>query len=101
MRSSLDILGSSQFFVYLSHDFLLPAFDRLSDARFDTITGASVGGFVAKRRGGGLQVSSTDRELQALRRMIRLAREWGRVENALPACWASSISQEDPVARPE
>jgi integrase len=62
----------------------LLAFEKLSDARLDTITGESIGGFIAKRRDGGLQVSSINRELQALRRMFRLAQEWGRVEKALP-----------------
>src|SRR5579863_4321739 len=63
----------------------LLAFDKLSDARLDAITGETIGAFVAKRRDKGLQVSSVNRELQALRRMFRLAQEWGRVEKALPA----------------
>jgi integrase len=62
----------------------LLAFDRLSDARLDTITGETIGGFIAKRRDSGLQVSSINRELQALRRMFHLAQEWGRVEKSLP-----------------
>jgi len=63
----------------------LLAFDKLSASRIDTITGDSIGGFIAKRRDDGLQVSSINRELQALRRMFHLAQEWGRVEKSLPA----------------
>jgi len=60
------------------------AFDKLADARLDAITGETIGGFIAKRRHAGLEVSSINRELQALRRMFHLAQEWGRVEKALP-----------------
>jgi integrase len=62
----------------------LLAFDKLSDARLDTITGEIIGGFVAKRRDVGLEISSVNRELQALRRAFHLAQEWGKVEKALP-----------------
>jgi integrase len=62
----------------------LLAFEKLADARLDTITGETIGAFIAKRRDCGLEVSSINRELQALRRMFRLAQEWGRVEKALP-----------------
>jgi integrase len=62
----------------------LLAFGKLSDARLDTITGETIAGFVAKRRDKGLEVSSVNRELQVLRRLFRLAQEWGRVERALP-----------------
>jgi integrase len=62
----------------------LLAFEKLADARLDTITGETIGGFVAKRRERGLEVSSINRELQALRRMFHLAEEWNKVEKALP-----------------
>jgi len=62
----------------------LLAFERLADSRLDAITGETIGGFIAKRRDAGLEVSSINRELQALRRMFHLAQEWGRVEKALP-----------------
>ena len=62
----------------------LLAFEKLADARLDMITGETVGAFIAKRRDCRLEVSSINRELQALRRMFRLAEEWGRVERALP-----------------
>jgi integrase len=62
----------------------LLAFERIADARLDTITGETIGAFIAKRRDSGLEVSSVNRELQALRRMFHLAEEWGKVQKALP-----------------
>ena len=62
----------------------LLAFERIADIRLDAITGETISGFIAKRRDSGLEVSSINRELQALRRMFHLAQEWGRVEKALP-----------------
>ena len=61
----------------------LLAFAKLADSRLDTITGETIAGFVTKRRDAGLEVSSINRELQALRRMFHLAQEWGRVDKAL------------------
>jgi integrase len=62
----------------------LLAFKKLADARLDVINGDAIGAFIALRREAGLEVSSINRELQALRRMFHLATEWGRVEKALP-----------------
>src|SRR5215471_11748848 len=62
----------------------LMSFNKLSDSRLDSITGEAIGAFIANRRDSGLEVSSVNRELQALRRMFHLAQEWGRVEKALP-----------------
>jgi integrase len=60
------------------------AFEKIADTRLDAITGETIGGFIARRRESGLEVSSVNRELQALRRMFHLAQEWGKVEKALP-----------------
>ena len=62
----------------------LLGFESLADTRLDSITTEAIGGFIAKRRERGLQVSSVNRELQALRRMFHLAEEWGKVEKPLP-----------------
>ena len=62
----------------------LLAFQKIADCRLDAITGETIGEFAGKRRNAGLEVSSVNRELQALRRMFRLAQEWGKVEKALP-----------------
>jgi integrase len=62
----------------------LLSFEKLATARLDSITTETIGAFVALRRGAGVQISSINRELQALRRMFHLASEWGKVEKALP-----------------
>jgi integrase len=62
----------------------LSSFDKLASARLDLITSETIGGFIALRKGAGVQISSINRELQALRRMFHLAQEWGKVERALP-----------------
>jgi integrase len=62
----------------------LLVFAKLADSKLDAITGETIGAFVAKRRGDELEVSSINRELQALRRMFRLAQEWGKVQKPLP-----------------
>lgn len=62
----------------------LLGFEKLADTRLDSITTETIGGFVARRQDCGLQVSSVNRELQALRRMFHLAEEWNKVEKALP-----------------
>jgi integrase len=62
----------------------LLAFEKIGNSRLDSITGETIGAFIAKRRDSGLEVSSINRELQALRRMFHLAEEWGKVQKALP-----------------
>src|SRR5260221_254206 len=62
----------------------LLSFEKLAGARLDSITTETIGAFVALRMGGGVQISSVNRELQGLRRMFHLAQEWGKVEKALP-----------------
>lgn len=63
----------------------LLSFEKLATAHLDSITTETIGAFVAVRKGAGVEISSINRELQALRRMFHLAQEWGKVEKALPA----------------
>jgi len=62
----------------------LLSFEKLASARLDSITTETIAAFAAARKSAGLEISSINRELQALRRMFHLAQEWGRVEKALP-----------------
>jgi integrase len=50
----------------------------------DAITAEIIAGFVTKRREAGLEVSTINRQLEVLRRMLKLAMEWGKVDKALP-----------------
>jgi integrase len=62
----------------------LNGYAPLATCSLDAITAERIGGFVAKRREAGLQVSTINRQLEVLRRMLKLAMEWGKVERALP-----------------
>src|SRR4051812_47411269 len=52
----------------------------LASAKLDGISPEILTGFVENRRRSGYEVSSINRALQVLRRMLRLALEWGTVE---------------------
>ncbi|MGO9517135.1 MAG: tyrosine-type recombinase/integrase [Candidatus Korobacteraceae bacterium] len=53
---------------------------EVAECNLDQIAGEHIAGYVARRQSEGLLVSSINRELQVLRRMLRLALEWGVVE---------------------
>jgi hypothetical protein len=52
------------------------AFIPLGNSTMDTIAAGKIAAFVAKKRDAGLQVTSINRQLEVLRRMLRLATEW-------------------------
>jgi integrase len=54
----------------------------LASLRLDKITSEKAADFAAWRKSKGLQVSSVNSSLQVLRRVLRLAMEWGVVEHA-------------------
>jgi len=56
----------------------------LGAAPVDAVTPDIVSGFVAKWKEAGYQISSINRALQVMRRMLRLAVEWGHSEKAAP-----------------
>jgi site-specific recombinase XerD len=60
------------------------AFRSLGQAKLDAITSDKITAYIANRRQKGLQVASINRELQVLRRMLRVAVEWGKLEKVLP-----------------
>jgi integrase len=62
----------------------LSAHAPLATCALDNITSDKISGFVAKLREAELAVSSINRQLEVLRRMFKLAVEWGKVEKALP-----------------
>jgi integrase len=53
------------------------AYKPLANAKLDEIGGESIACFAAHRQGQGLQVSSINSSLQVLRRVLRVAVEWG------------------------
>lgn len=57
----------------------LVEFPALAACRLDEVAGEQIAAYIAHRHSDGLEVSSINRELQALRRMLNLALEWGAV----------------------
>jgi integrase len=62
----------------------LTGYGPLADAPADGITSQIIAGFVENRRAAEYEISSINRALQVLRRILRLAVEWGTVEKAPP-----------------
>jgi integrase len=60
----------------------LLGFAPVADRRLNELTGESVASYVAHRRAARLEVSSINRELQVLRRVLHLAVEWGAIDAA-------------------
>lgn len=56
----------------------------LAKSALDDITNQKITGFVEKRRGRGLQVSTINRQLEVLRRMLKLAVEWSKLDKVPP-----------------
>ncbi|NDQ55462.1 MAG: tyrosine-type recombinase/integrase [Acidipila sp.] len=58
---------------------VLADYAQLSSKPMDEITGEDIAGFAAHRQSEGLQVSSVNSCLRVLRRLLRLAAEWGAI----------------------
>jgi hypothetical protein len=55
----------------------LKAFAPIARVRLNELTGESVACYLVRRRSAGLEISSINRELQVLRRILHLAVELG------------------------
>jgi integrase len=58
------------------------AYKPLASVKLDEISGESIAGFAAHRQAQGLQISSVNSSLQVLRRVLRIAAEWGALDSA-------------------
>jgi hypothetical protein len=56
----------------------------LADSQLDEITNQKITSFVETRHTKGLQVSTINRQLEVLRRLLKLAVEWGKTEKVPP-----------------
>src|SRR5204863_3206182 len=54
-------------------------FSPLANLSMDSITGESVAAFASHQQARGLQVSSVNSSLRILRRLLRVAMEWGEL----------------------
>jgi integrase len=57
-------------------------FKSFADTKLNEVTSETASGFAAHRQSKGLQVTSVNSSLQILRRMLRLAAEWGVIDKA-------------------
>jgi integrase len=57
-------------------------FKPLADTKLNEVTSETALGFAAHRQSKGLQVTSVNSSVQILRRMLRLAAEWGVIDKA-------------------
>jgi integrase len=73
----------------------------VADCKLDEIAGGLVAEYVARRQFAGLEVSSINRELQVLRRLLHLAVEWGAVEHAIKIKMLSGERHRENVVLPE
>src|SRR5262249_16782413 len=62
----------------------LKAFSPLAKSKLDAIPPNAITDFVETLRSDKLQISSMNRVLEVLRRMLRLALEWGKIERVPP-----------------
>ncbi len=69
---------------YEIHVKHLTGYGPVASAPVDSVTHEIISGFIEKWRTAGYRISSINRALQVLRRMLRLAVEWGRSEKAAP-----------------
>jgi integrase len=73
----------------------------LANMALDQITSESVADFAAHRQSAGLQVSSVNSSLQVLRRIVRLAAEWGAVPSAPTVKMLSGARRRERVVTPQ
>lgn len=60
----------------------LTEFDQIASMKLDQITGEKIAAYVAHRQTNELNITSINRELQILRRILRLAVEWGHINQS-------------------
>ena len=60
----------------------LTGFAAIANAKLDAVTPEAITGFIEKRRQAKYEVATINRALQVLRRMLRLAVEWGKIDKS-------------------
>jgi integrase len=59
-------------------------FEKLASERIDQITSEKIAAYISRRKLAGLKISSINRELQVLRRLLAMALEWGKLDKVPP-----------------
>lgn len=73
----------------------------LAGMKLDSITSETVAAYAAQRQAAGLVAGTVNRELRVLRRVLRLAVEWGELERAPRVQMVSGEKRRDRVVSDE
>jgi len=66
----------------------------LANLPLDSITGESISGFASHQQARGLQVSSVNSSLRILRRLLRVAMEWGELHTMPKSkCYLANVTE--------
>lgn len=79
----------------------LAGYDPLAQTSLDAIAGEQIAAYVGCRRSKGLQISTINRELQVLRRILGLAVEWGTIDRAPKVKMLPGERHRERVVTPE
>jgi integrase len=79
----------------------LRSFAPMATQPLNKITGESVAAYVAHRKASGLAVSSINRELQVLRRVVHVAVEWGELESTFKVQMLTGEQRRERVIAPD
>lgn len=79
----------------------LSEFAPLAKTRISELSADMVRAYIAKRQGDKLNVTSINRELQILRRILRLASEWGAADSAVKIRMLPGERRRERVITPE
>jgi integrase len=80
---------------------IILSYKPLANLRLNEITSEKVADFAAWRQSAGLQVSSVNSSLQVLRRVTRLAAQWGTVEIAPSIKMLPGARHREHVVKPD
>jgi len=78
----------------------LAEFADIATVRLDAITGKHVSAYVARRQTDGLGITAINRELQILRRVLRLGHEWGRADRVMKVRMLPGETRRERVLTP-
>jgi integrase len=86
---------------YLGGPRRFSEFAPLAKARLSEITSETIRAYIGKRQTDGLNVTSINRELQILRRILRLAVEWGAADSTVKIKMLPGERRRERVITPE
>ena len=79
----------------------IEAYSPLASLALDTITSERIADFASHRQAQGMKVTTVNASLRILRRVLRVAEEWGELERAPKVRMLSGESHRERVITPE